>query len=64
MLLESARCHCARGQNNVPGHHTYAPVRVVVWTRQGEASDNINAEALEWARSQPEKDLISPDGRK
>ena len=26
---------------------TYAPVRVVVWTRQGEASDNINAEALE-----------------
>ena len=43
---------------------TYAPVRVVVWTRQGEASDNINAEALEWARSQPEKDLISPDGRK
>ena len=43
---------------------TYAPVRVVVWTRQGEPSDNINAEALEWARSQPEKDLLSPDGRK
>lgn len=43
---------------------TYAPVRVVVWTRDGEASDNINAEALDWARAQPEKELLSPDSRK
>lgn len=43
---------------------TYVPVRVVVLTRSGERGDNINAELLEWARAHPEKDLISPDGRK
>lgn len=43
---------------------TYAPVRVVVWTRTGDPSDNLNAELLEWARAHPEKDLISADGRK
>lgn len=53
-----------RLEDSIGELRTYAPVRVVVWTRQGESSDNINAEALEWARSQPERDLISPDGRK
>lgn len=42
---------------------TYEPVRVVVWARDGEYSDNINAETLEWARSRPDDALLSPDGR-
>ncbi|SLM97674.1 DUF5129 domain-containing protein [Brevibacterium yomogidense] len=42
---------------------TYSPVRVVVWTRDGAQSDNVNAETLEWARGRPDDGLLSPDGR-
>ncbi|WP_029088655.1 DUF5129 domain-containing protein [Brevibacterium album] len=41
----------------------HAPVRVVVWTREGEYADNINEETLGFARAHPELELLSPDGR-
>ncbi|GAA4508018.1 DUF5129 domain-containing protein [Brevibacterium yomogidense] len=50
-------------EEDIAALRTYEPVRVVVWARDGEYSDNINAETLEWARSRPQDGLLSPDGR-
>lgn len=50
-------------EEDIAALRTYEPVRVVVWARDGEYADNINAETLEWARSRPQDGLLSPDGR-
>ena len=52
-----------RVEEDIAALRTYAPVRVVVWTRDGGPSDNINAETLAWARDLPDEELLSPDGR-
>ncbi|MCQ9386062.1 DUF5129 domain-containing protein [Brevibacterium moorei] len=42
----------------------HRPVRVVVWFRTGDYADKLNEETLKWARSNPDMNLLSPDGRK
>ena len=42
----------------------HRPTRVVVLTRDGEVSDNINEQTLAWARLNPDLDLLSDDGEK
>ncbi len=50
-------------EEDIAALRTYSPVRVVVWTRTGQQSDNIDAETLEWARERADDGLLSPDGR-